>query len=81
MCLDGGAPRAAFIMSWIAAAEGILGKLRTMASLHAALGTFVGDFEAKQRDGSAKDAELVDQAFNVGLIDGPEQIALNHDLS
>lgn len=77
MCLEGGAPRAAFIMSWIADAEGILGKLRTMASLHAALGTFVGGFEAKQRDGSAKDAELVDQAFKVGLIDGPEQIALN----
>jgi len=76
-CLQADAFRAAYVMSWIAAAEGILGKLRTMASLHAALGTFVGDFEAKQRAGTAKDAELVDQAFNVGLIDGPERIALN----
>lgn len=76
-CLQAEAYRAAYVMSWIAAAEGLLGKLRTMASLHAALGTFVGDFEAKQRAGTAKDAELIDQAFNVGLINGPERIALN----
>lgn len=76
-CLQANAFRAAYVMSWIAAAEGILGKLRTMASLHAALGTFVGDFEAKQRAGTAKDAELIDRAFDVGLIDGPERIQLN----
>lgn len=76
-CLQADAFRAAYVMSWIAAAEGILGKLRTMASLHAALGTFVGDFEGKQRAGTAKDAELIDRAFDVGLIDGPERIQLN----
>jgi hypothetical protein len=76
-CIDAGAFRAAYVMSWIAAAEGILGKLRIMASLHAALGTFVGDFEQKQRDGTAKDVELIDQAFKIGLIDATERIALN----
>lgn len=76
-CLHADAFRSAYIMSWIAAAEGILGKMRTMASLHAALGNFVGDFEAKQRAGTAKDVELVAKAFDVGFIDEPERIALN----
>ncbi len=76
-CLDAGAHRAAYVMSWIAAAEGILGKLRTMAGFHGVLGKFVGDFEAAQRAGTAKDAALVTEAFKIGLIDGPERIALN----
>jgi hypothetical protein len=75
-CLDGGSYRAAYIMSWIAAAEGILGKLRAMAALNDALGTFVDRFETAQRAGMAKDAELIDQAFSMGLIDDPERISL-----
>jgi len=75
-CLNADAYRAAYVMSWIAAAEGILGKLRTMATHHAALGTFVGEFEAAQRAGTAKDAELVAAASKFGLIDDPERIAL-----
>lgn len=76
-CLRADAFRAAYVMSWIAAAAGILGKLRTMAGLHAALGAFVRDFETKQATGTAKDAKLVDEAFRVGFIDATERTALD----
>jgi hypothetical protein len=76
-CLDAGADRAAYIVSWIAAAEGLLGKLRTMAGLHQDLGIFVGQFEKAQRQGTAKDVELISQAHAVGFIDKPERIALD----
>jgi len=56
---------------------GHLDKLRTMASLHAAQGTFVGDFEVKQHAVTARDADLIDRAFKLGLIDGLELTELN----
>lgn len=77
LCLRAKADRAAFIISWIAAAEGILGKLRIMAQHHSALGKFVGDFEAAQQSGTAKDANLISKAFEVGLIDKTERIELD----
>ena len=76
LCLEAGADRAAYIISWIAAAEGLLGKFRTMAMMHTALGRFVGSFEAAQRSGTAKDAELIAKAFEVGIINQPERTQL-----
>lgn len=77
LCLSANADRAAFIISWIAATEGILGKLRIMAQHHSALGTFLRSFEAAQQSGTAKDSDLVSKAFEVGLITKTERIELD----
>jgi hypothetical protein len=77
LCLKANANRAAYIISWIAAAEGLLGKLREMAVLHAALGEFVGNFEAAQQSGTARDSDLIAKAFEIGLISKPERIELD----
>jgi hypothetical protein len=77
MCHETGAYRAAYVFAWIAAAEGLLGKLRTMGALHADISQFVDKFEAKQRTGDAKDVELIDKAASIDFIDVTEAKALN----
>lgn len=76
-CLEAGADRAAFIMVWIAAAEGLLTKVRQMADLDAELGSWVKAFEKSQEVGSAKDAELVDKAASMGFLTKAEAVSLN----
>jgi hypothetical protein len=76
-CYDAGAYRAAYVFAWIAAAEGILAKLRTMGAVHAEIGNFVASFEARQKTGDAKDAELLDKASSIGFVDPTETRALS----
>lgn len=76
-CLAAGADRAAFIMTWIAAAEGLLSKLRQMADLDGELGSWVKAFEKTQEVGAAKDADLVLKAESIGFLTKAEAISLS----
>lgn len=71
-CHGARAYRGAFILAWIAAAEGLLNKLTQMGHLAPDIGRFADRFRADQATGIAKDATLIEKAAAFGFLDATE---------
>lgn len=78
VCLKARAYRAAYIMTWLAAAESLKRRIAVVAQRDSAAGKVLGKIEDGEKKHFAVDSQIVDGAFKIGLIDDIVKTRLNH---
>lgn len=78
LALKAGAFRAAYIMTWIAAAESLKRRINIVAERDSVAGKVLGDIEDGEKKHFAVDGKIVDGAFKLGLISDIEKTRLVH---
>ncbi|MPZ98288.1 MAG: hypothetical protein GEU80_02945 [Dehalococcoidia bacterium] len=81
VCARAGAKRAAFVMSWIGAAESIRRRLAVLSRTDAEAGHLLKEIEKAETERYAVDQRLLDAAHRVGMISAPEKVRLEQVLS
>lgn len=76
--LDAGTLRAAYIMTWIAAAESLKRRISVLSQRDSVAGKVLGDIEDGERKHFAVDSKIIDGAFKLGLITDIEKTRLYH---
>lgn len=78
LSLKAGAFRAAYIMTWIAAAESLKRRIKVVAQRDSVAGKVLGDIEDGEKKHFAVDYKIVEGAFKLGLISDIEKTRLTH---
>lgn len=71
-CQEARAFRAAFILTWIAVAEGLRWRFTEMSQRDGKMAQWVEETDRLERDGATIDQRLLDKAENSGLVSDPE---------
>ena len=79
VCLKARAYRAAYIMTWLAAAESLKRRIAVVAQRDSAAGKVLGRIEDGEKKHSAVDSRVVEGAFKIGLIDDIVKTRLCHN--
>lgn len=77
-CRDGGALRAAYIMTWIAIAEGLRWRFVEMSTRDADMATFVEETNRLEADGATVDQRILDRAKTSGVVSQTEHKQLTY---
>jgi hypothetical protein len=77
-CLDAGALRSAYIMTWLTIAESLKNKLREMSLRDGSILKIVGEVERREADERAVDKYVLGQASAIGVIDPTYTVRLEH---
>ena len=73
-----GAPRAAYVMIWLACAESLKRRFREAQKRDSAAGRIVGDIETKEREHKSVDKFVLEKAHEYGFLSDSGHTILNH---